>query len=164
MADKSEKPWLQTRLIIEILGFPESHINDTLKLISEKFGAGIKEIKVKRKAMREGKKISIDPKKPTEESKFFSGFVEIEADVANIDAITGIIFDWMPASIEIVEPEMTTEKTGDLNRFLNDLCARLHQYDSLIKTLKAQNAILEKKLSLFQPPQDAPEDSGEQKE
>ena len=164
MADKSEKPWLQTRLIIEIVGFPESHINETLRLISGKFGAGIKEIKVKRKAIREGKQISIDPKKPNEESKFFSGFVEIEADVAHIDAITGIIFDWMPASIEIVEPELTTEKTSDLNHFLNDLCARLHQYDSTLKMIKAQNAILEKKLSLFQPPQNAPEDSGESKE
>ena len=153
MVDKSEKPWLNTRLIVEVLGFPEEHINDTLKLISEKFGIDVKEIKVKKKSIRDAKKVSIDPKKPSEESKFFSGFVEFEADVATIEALTGIVFDWMPASIEIVEPEMTTEKTIDLNRFLNDLCARLHQYDSLIKTLKAQNAILEKELSLHKPEQ-----------
>lgn len=152
--NKEIKPELKTRLIIEVIGFPEEHINETLKLISEKFGDDVKEIKVTKKAVREAQKISIDPKKPAEESKFFSGFVEIEAGVANIETLTGIIFDWMPASIEIIEPETTTEKTADINHFLNDLCARLHQYDSGIKTLKAQNAILNKELKLHKPASD----------
>ena len=152
--DKSEKPKLRTRLIIEVVGFPEEHINDTLKLISEKFGEGIKEINVIRKSSREAHKISIDPKKPVEESKFFSGFVEIEADVAHIAALFGIVFDWMPASIEIAEPELTTEKISDINSILNDLCARLHQYDSVTKTLRAHNAILSKELKLHKPVSD----------
>jgi len=156
--DKSVKPMLKTRLIIEVVGFPEEHINETTRLIAEKFGEGVKEIKVSKSAMREATKISIDPKKPAEEGKFFSGFVEIECDVLDIAALTGIVFDWMPASIEVVEPEMTLEKASDLNAVLNDLCARLHQYDSVIKVLKSQNVILQRELDKYKPADANPKD------
>lgn len=152
--EKTEKPWLKTRLIVEIVGSPEEHVCETLNLIAEKFGDGVKEIRVTKTQISDARKISIDPKKSAEESKFFSGFVEFEADVADIETMTGIIFDWMPASIEIVEPETTTEKIEDVNHFLNDLCARLHQYDSTIKLLKARTAILSKKLKLHKPESD----------
>ena len=152
--DKSEKPWLMTKLIIEIAGFPESHVNDTLKLVSEKFGENVKEIKVRSRVIQDAQKITLDPKKSLEESKFFSGFIEFEADVADLITMVGIIFDWMPASIEVIEPETTIETSANINGFLNDLCARLHQYDSKIKALKAHNVILNRELNLHKPSSD----------
>jgi len=153
--EKSEKSWFKTRFILEIVGFPEEHINDTLKLISGKFGEGVKEIRVNKKTIRDAKKISIDSKKPIEESKFFAGFIEIEADVANLVTLTGIIFDWMPASIEIMSPDSVIEDKVHANELLNDLCGRLHQYDQITKMLKAQNAILSKELKLHKPSNDS---------
>ena len=41
---EKEKPWLKTRLIIEIAGFPDTHVNETLKLVAQKFGENSKEI------------------------------------------------------------------------------------------------------------------------
>lgn len=148
---EKEKPWLKTRLIIEIAGFPDTHVNETLKLVAQKFGENSKEIRVLNKIVREAQKVSMTKDKPIEESKFFSGFIEIEAEVKSFADIVGIIFDWMPSSIEIAEPETIEENVQSINGLLNDLCARLHHYDAVIKKMKAKNVVLTKELKLHKP-------------
>jgi len=76
--------------------------------------------------------------------KLYSTFAEIELETAELKTIIGLAFDYMPSNIEILEPagmEIDLNEVGDL---LNDLLARLHQYDSIMKNLHAENTILKR--------------------
>jgi len=141
-----DKPWLKARLIIEILGAPEMHVNETLALVGDKFGADVPEIKVKDIKVREAQKVKVG-----KSDNFYSGFVEIDADFAELSTLIGVIFDWMPSSIEVYEPSQVSDDLVGLNGVINDLIARLHQYDKLVKNLKAQNILLERELKKLKP-------------
>lgn len=136
-------PWIKTKLIIEIAGFPQEHVDAVLAGVAENFAKENKEVKVTGRKIREAKQIKMDK---VEKTQFFSGFVEIECDAEKLATLIGLIFDWMPSSIEIIEPEKISENTAELTGLLNDLTAKLHEYDSIVKKLRAQSAILGKEL------------------
>lgn len=140
-----EKPYpLKVKLIIEIAGKPESHVNDTLKLMAEKFENTQPNTKVLNKNVAAARKITL---KEAEDVEFYSGFVEFQCKILDLSTLIGIIFDWMPSSIEIIEPESgLTENIPTLTGILNDLALKLHKYDENIKVLKAKNIILERNL------------------
>ena len=132
--EKLKQGYLRTKLIIEIAGFPEEHVNHTLNLIKEKLLElnGVESVKTK---IREAKKIS---------ERMWSGFVEIEILVDKLSSLLGICFDFMPSSVEIIEPETITEDSGYLSDVINDLAAKLHHYDAVAKMLRAKLALKEK--------------------
>lgn len=141
MEHERKESWLKTRFIIEIAGAPKEHVDQTLLLLGEKFGENVPEIKVTSRKVRE-------PHQMSKDSRVWTGFIEFEADVKDMPTLIGIIFDYMPSSIEIIEPEEFTTKTPYFNSIINDLAARLHQYDSTVKLLRTQVFALKKKLGL----------------
>jgi transcription initiation factor TFIIIB Brf1 subunit/transcription initiation factor TFIIB len=50
----------------------------------------------------------------------------------------------MPSSIEIYSPEELVYERRAITDFLNDLQARLHKFDMLIKNLSAENKVVKK--------------------
>ncbi len=134
-----EHKWLKTRLIVEVAGFPKEHIEHTIVLLGEKFAENNSSVKVTKRMVREPQQIK--------DSKIWSGFVEFHCEIKDVSTLIGLIFDYMPSSVEILEPETVTEDTPDLNGILNDLAARLHQYDATIKTMKAQTTVLGRELA-----------------
>ncbi len=133
-----QQKWLKTRMIVEIAGFPKEHIENTIVLLGQKFAEGLQTVKVTKRMVREPQQIK--------NSKIWSGFVEFYCDVQNLATLIGLIFDYMPSSIEIIDPETITEDTPYLNGILNDLAAKLHNYDATVKTLRAETRILGKEL------------------
>ena len=133
-----QQKWLKTVMIVEIAGFPKEHIEQTIVLLGEKFAYDLKTVKVTKRLVREPQQIK--------NSKIWSGFVEFHCDVQNLATLIGLIFDYMPSSVEIIEPESITEDALCLAGILNDLAAKLHQYDATVKTLRAKTIILEKEL------------------
>ena len=51
-------------------------------------------------------------------------------------------FEYMPSSIEVVKPEHLIMTNPELSNFLNDLQARLHSVDMIVKQMKAENDFL----------------------
>jgi hypothetical protein len=49
----------------------------------------------------------------------------------------------MPSSVEVVEPGELSIPLNKLNGFLNDLQARLHEADAVVKTRQMQQQILD---------------------
>ena len=143
-----EQKWLKTVMIIEIAGFPKEHIEHTIVLLGEKFAEGLKTVKVTKRMVREPVQIK--------NSKIWSGFIEFHCDVQNLATMIGLIFDYMPSSVEIIEPESITEDTPYLNGILNDLAAKLHQYDATVKTLRAETHLLRKELKKKETPENKP--------
>ncbi len=122
------------RFIIEIMGGPPEYIEKTLKeYISKLKNSGLEVLKE-----------DYAPAEKPEGAQLWSAFVELEAKFTNIEMLLNFCFDAMPSSVEIIEPEFLNVGAKELTDFLNDLQARLHQSDMIIKTLKAQQKILDK--------------------
>ena len=48
-------------------------------------------------------------------------------------------FDYMPSSVEIIEPQEHIYKAHDLTSFINDLQAKLHEANIAAKTISQKN-------------------------
>jgi hypothetical protein len=123
--------------VTEILGKPREYVENVLKDFIERIGSE-KDVNIRFKKIHE----AIE----TEEKEIFSSFAEVEADFANLDALLKIIFTYMPSHIEIVEPTELKLCCNDLNNLMNQLIARLHQYDSVAKTINFHNRALLRQL------------------
>ncbi|MEM2954688.1 MAG: hypothetical protein QW625_01930 [Candidatus Nanoarchaeia archaeon] len=132
-----EKP-IKARLIVEIVGKPKEHVEETIILLGEKFAEGKKEVKILSRKVREPVQLK--------DTSLYSAFIEFEVQVENLSILLELIFDYLPSSIEIIEPEEISESNFNLNSVLNDLAGKLHSYDLAIKKLKAENVLLKKEI------------------
>jgi hypothetical protein len=112
-------------LILEIMGKPAEYLKVALSDIIDKLSKepGVSLI---------NKKIA-EPKLITGEKDVFSSFAEIEIAINDIRTLTVLMFNYMPAHVEITNPESLIIKNYDLNVFFNELVRRLHQYDEIAK-------------------------------
>ena len=123
-----EKGYVHARVILEILGAPKEHIENTLVGYVDKI-----------KKQRDMHIIDTDFAETEKKDEFFSKFVEVEMLFRNPSTMIGFCFDFMPSSIEIIEPENPDFNSDDLSMLFNDLQARLHKMDMLVKQMKTEN-------------------------
>jgi len=126
---------IKARIIIEVMGSPKEHIEKVIKVVADKLKKE-DNIKIVKEDISEVAKVK----------DFWSAFAEVEIEIENIARLTDICFDYMPSSVEILEPEKIDFKSEYISDLLNDLLAKLHRYDMLLKNLNAQNFVLKKKL------------------
>ena len=121
---------MKTKAIIEVAGAPKEHIEKVIKEIVEKIKneKGIERFKIF---------------EAQEKDKLFFTFSEMEIDFKNFDELSGFCFDYFPSSIELLEDDISI-KREELENTMNDLLAKLHQYDMTLKNLKAENIVLKK--------------------
>jgi len=128
--------YFRIKAIFEIAGFPEEHINKTIEMLSEKLEK--EKIKIIQKIMHPAKKVS---------DKMFSSYIEMEFLLDSLSQLMGMIYDYLPSSIEIVEPDdPISDDPQAMTEILNDLIARLHRYSQQIQALTAQNRMLQKQI------------------
>ncbi len=125
---------IKARVIIEMLGAPKEHIQETLHLYIEKIKKEEKNISLFRCEYAE----------PKEVNNLFSVFAELDLGFKDMKTLTYFCFDYMPSSIEVYEPEEVVYSANDYTDFLNDLQGRLHKFDMIIKNLSAENKVVKK--------------------
>ncbi|MBT3865965.1 hypothetical protein HOF78_02570 [Candidatus Woesearchaeota archaeon] len=140
-----EKPAVTINAIMELMGSPEEHVNKTMDMILVKLKES-KDIEVLSEKVSETTSI--------EDRPFWSKFVEVELGFKNMDDVTGFCFDFMPSSIEVIDPGSFNFKKNVMDNLWNDLIARLHQYDMLLKNLHAENKVMKKKLGAVEEPKE----------
>ena len=123
-------------LMLEAMGKPADYVKETLEKIAEEIG--------KQQEVRVLRKETAEPKPIKDSKELFSSFTEIEIET-NIVRFMGLLFNFMPAHVEIITPEELKIKNNDLNLFFNELMARLHKYDEIAKTVLMERQILEEK-------------------
>ncbi|MBS3144890.1 hypothetical protein J4208_04875 [Candidatus Woesearchaeota archaeon] len=128
---------LKARAILEILGSPEEHVKKTMQMILEK-AKQYPDAKITNEKLFPSEKMG--------DKNLWSTFAELDMEVKTIQVLTGFCFDFMPSSLEIVEPEELQLQHHVVSDVLNDLLARLHQYDMVLKNIHAENILLKKKL------------------
>ncbi len=123
------------RIIIEILGSPKEHVEEVIHKIVDNIDKKEEDIKVIKGKSYEAEEVK----------GLWSSFAELDLEFKDEERLVGFCFDYMPSSIEILEPEVIKFEQKIFGELLNDLLARLHQYDMLTKNLRAENVILKKK-------------------
>ena len=132
--EKVEEGHILAKAIIEVLGRPEEHVEETMKLVIDKTKK-LENVELIKKKIHEIKE---------QEGGLFSTFTEIEILTKNINTLFSFCLDFMPSSIDILEPVQHEIEVGDLNALLNDFLATLHKIDMLTKNFKMENELLKK--------------------
>ena len=124
-------------LIFEVIGRPPEKLTEALENIIKKIkeeGADIKNKSIK------------EPVSLKDKSDFFITFCEVEINIKGIMELIGIIFKYMPANVEIVEPESIKLENSNWTEILSEITRRLHGYDEVARVLQIEKIVLEKKL------------------
>lgn len=132
---------IKARIIIEVVGAPKDHVEATLKSVVDKIKEE-KELNLLKSELVEAKEVQLE----NIPQKIWSAFSEVEISVNEINRLIGFCFDFMPSSIEILEPTNLDLNAGETSDMLNDLLAGLHRYDLFLKNVHAQNILFKKEL------------------
>ncbi len=131
--ERLDQGWIHCSVIIEVLGKPKEHVEKTIR----DFVNEIKEKKEIKVIMEE-----FAPAEPKEKT-LFTEFVELEMWVKGVGSLVWFCFDYMPSSVEVIEPETIKYKCQEFTSFLNDLQARLHAIDMIVKQVTTESSRLQ---------------------
>ena len=136
-------PKLKAALILEMLGRPEAHVKEALQTIVLKLGSE-KGITILEKTLHDTRPLEEAP-------NMFTTFAEVLVELDGLENYFSILFSYMPANIELIEPENITLPNAGLNELANKLLSRLHEYDAIVKKSTTERDILLKKLQEVAP-------------
>ncbi len=122
---------IQAKIVIEILGTPKEHVEETIKKVIENLK--------KEEGVKLLKEVTYKAEKIKE---MWSTFSELDLELEDATKLVGICFDYMPSSVEIIEPLKMNIETTMISELLNDLLARLHKTDMLLRNAIAENQLL----------------------
>ncbi len=131
----AEQTHIRCKVIIEVLGKPKGHVEDSIRDYVEKI-----------KKDSELIVMNADFSEAAEKKGLWAVFVELDMVVKGIQKLIGFCFDYMPSSIEITKPEEFIVKKSTVENLINDLQARLHNVDMIVKKQKNENTFLKKNL------------------
>ena len=131
-----EKGGLLCRAICEILGAPKEHIEETMNLLVKK-AFDMKDAYVI--------KYKIFPAEKQEQ--LFATFTEMEVLFEKKSALIDFCFNFMPSSVEILEPAKLVVDANILTTWINDLQGRLHAVDKVAKEANAYKTVLNRRVA-----------------
>lgn len=116
------------RIIVEVIGSPKEFVEETLKSVMDK--------------LKEEKGIQLLKSKTYEseqlENKFWSTFAEIELEAESLRRLIGLCLDYLPASVEILEPAGMDLDLSEIAYITNDMLGKMHEFSRIIKNLQAE--------------------------
>lgn len=128
--EKLEKGYIRTRMIFEIVGKPKEHVEETLHKYIEEIS--------KVNDIIEYEFLDVEET----EDKFFSAVAQVEFLLKDVNQMFHLSFQYMPSSIEILDPEIMTIKNFDLTSVANTLQGSLHSLDYNLKLEKQKNIVM----------------------
>lgn len=137
--DEEDKQKIRVAAIFDVIGKPPEHLVSTL----EQLGAQISNesgITVISKSVKE-------PVLMKDSKEFYTTFMDMELEVEEILYLVILLFKYMPAHIEVIEPETLVLSNYGWNDILNELARRLHGFDEIARILQAENNELRRRLS-----------------
>jgi hypothetical protein len=106
--------YIHVRIILEIIGKPKEHVEESLKDYVKKIKAD-KELIIIKESSEKAEK---------HEGDLFSAFAELDMLMKGPEDLLAFCFDYMPSSVEIIEPEKIFIKNSDFSDFTNDMLSR----------------------------------------
>ena len=129
---------IQLRMVLEILGRPESNVVEALRGLSQRLSTE-KGVTIIEQTLHE-------PVLVKDSKNLYTTFGEFVLELDSTNIMFGIMFAYMPAHAEIISPEELTVQNAELGMLVNALLQRLHSYDAIAKKMINDKEILAKKL------------------
>ena len=123
-----EKGKIHCRVMLQVAGSPKEHVENSLKGYVATIDSD-----------EEFTIIESDVSPAEKEGDYFSSFADIEMLAKDAGSLTALCFNYMPSSIELIDPKQVTYKKKELDTWFNDLLAKLHEISMLSKEVGAQN-------------------------
>jgi len=143
------------RAIVEVVGKPKEHVENAIKTVIDA-AKEIKGLKIVKSDIEETKSLKDEKLSKTEEKvqkaaggELFSTFAEIEFNASSVDVIASFCFDFLPSSLEIIEPENIELNIQEVSKLMNDLLSKIHNADIAVKRLNFENAALKTNAKLL---------------
>lgn len=126
------------KAIIDVAGKPESLVSKTLDKVLERLEAD--------ETLKVMEVIKAEPDLQDEQSGMYTAFIEVELEFLNIRYAMSFIVEYLPTSVEILEPSSIKVTNGQLTEVLNDMAH--FQINNLNENHKfrAHNHILQKQI------------------
>ena len=127
--------------ILEVVGKPQAHIEKTAKDIMKQ---------IENDQMFDI--ISSDAHDSVEiegTESLFTLFIEFDVLSDKYSRVYDFCFKYMPASIEVSDPETLKISASDSSGLVNDFVSKLHQVDGIIKQKNQELAITQKSLNVM---------------
>lgn len=132
--EKISQGYVQSRVIIEIAGRPKEHVEKSIQSYIDQISKN-ENIIILTKDINKAEEVK-------DSQGFFVSFVELEILTKNINALIEFCFDYMPSSVEVLEPQELKLVGRDISGLLNDLQAKLHKVDLALKHMNTENSFL----------------------
>ncbi len=129
--ERIEQGQLYCRVIIEMIGKPKEHLEKTFDEFIQQFIAE-PDVSLIKKNLSKTKK----------HEALFSRYAELEFWAKDLSLLIGLCFDYMPTSVEILEPAEVTFPINRLSNYINELQAKLHHVDMIAKNAQTEKAII----------------------
>jgi hypothetical protein len=137
-SEKLEKGQVHFRTIIEVVGRPKEHVKDTAQNYVEKIKKDEK-FNIEKTEFAEIKRIEEE-----KEEELWSTFIDVELWAKNLPSVVDFCFDYMPSSVEIIQPKELHLKEREVSGLLNDLQANLHKMNIFVKNMNNENLNLKR--------------------
>jgi hypothetical protein len=134
----NDEGWIRVNIMFELLGSPKEHIGKVIKAYIDR--------------LKQNKEVLFMIKEEygnveEKEGGLWSAFAECEALVKNLETLHWICINFMPASIEILEPGKFSFQAREIMNWLNDLLAKLHEIGTKTRQATADNRLLLKSIN-----------------
>ena len=120
-------------MIVEMAGRPAEHLTESLEKhvgILRK----VKDVKVDRIEVSEPREIAApEGKKISKGNEMFTAFAECEFEIPSFARLSETMFDFMPSSVEVVEPSSVSLEATEATDLLNNISGRMHRFDEVAK-------------------------------
>lgn len=122
-------------MIVEMAGRPGAHVKEALEQHVGVLDKN-KDIEVHSINVSEPKEIEMGdvPKG----SEMFTCFAEVDFEVDNFSRLSEIVFDFMPSSVEVIDPAKVSLDGHEASNLLNNIAGRMHRYDEIAKIAGAR--------------------------
>ena len=138
-------------MIVEMAGRPAEHLTVSLEkhigILNEVKDITVHSIRVSKP--REIKRTNM-PKGMPKEDVMFTAFAEADFECDNFGRLSETMFDFMPSSVEVIEPVRIDMNIGEATNLLNNISGRLHRYDEIAKIAGAKISEMTRQLQIAQ--------------
>jgi len=138
--------WLKCSVLIELIGRPKEHIEKSMKEYIHKIREE-KGLHLVSEEIAETKKKETGAEDEEMMKELWATFAELEFWVKEPIQLTHFCLNYMPSSVEIIEPQELKWRSRDVTKFFNDLQGRLHQLDMVAKQNKSEILFLRKSVN-----------------
>ncbi len=112
-------------MIVEIAGRPAEHVKAALgkhiEILDKVDDITVHSIKIS------------EPRKIENSNEMFTCFAEADFEAKSFARLSETMFDFMPSSVEVIEPSKVILSMGEATDLLNNISGRMHRYDEIAK-------------------------------